>query len=607
MRITRAAVVSALAGVAALLASQFSVVRANSSFAGNWEGKMNDLPGLDLTIEEHDGKISGHIVFYYQERSDPNGPWHTAAEYPASLLAPHVEGKVLTFEVEHHKCHACAELGPNAKFRVELIAQNEARLWKLDDEAKSSDPGMKLVRKTDSPSTSVVQRSPADAQSPRAASASSFVGTWNGKQSDGAGLDLKIDEDDGKSAGFALLYSQVGGPLPLLTPHVDGKTLTFELQRHKCSQCEELGPNAKFLMERTGANEASLWMLDEKNNRSGAEVKLARQTDSAAWHDPSPHQVQFIIVEYNVRLEVLDWGGTGPPVVLLAGSGNTAHVFDDFAPKLAAFGHVYGITRRGYGESSHPDAGYTEERLAQDVLQVVDSLTLVKPVIVGHSAGGEELTRLGDDHSDRLGGLVYIDAAFDPADYPASNPDYMKLYQNLPAPMRDHHGPSDADRRSFEAYREWQERNGGAPFPEPELRNQFETKPDGSIGAYKASTSFIHNAIGEGALKRDYSKIRVPILAFFGMRCSEHTQANYACIEHPPHKAEYEPKSAQERAAKEAFDSATAAYVSRWEKNLQNAPGGVRTVDLPGSNHYMFLSNEADVLREIRAFLLGLH
>jgi hypothetical protein len=29
-----------------------------------WEGKMNDLPGIDLNIEEHDGKISGHIVFY---------------------------------------------------------------------------------------------------------------------------------------------------------------------------------------------------------------------------------------------------------------------------------------------------------------------------------------------------------------------------------------------------------------------------------------------------------------------------------------------------------------------------------------------------------------
>src|SRR5260370_30822844 len=88
------------------------------------------------------------------------------------------------------------------------------------------------------------------------------------------------------------------------------------------------------------------------------------------WQDPSKHQVQFVTVEDGVRLEVLDWGGTGRPVVLLAGSGNTAHVFDEFAPKLTSSYHVYGITRRGYGISTHPDSGYSEQRLAEDVLHV---------------------------------------------------------------------------------------------------------------------------------------------------------------------------------------------------------------------------------------------
>jgi len=56
----------------------------------------------------------------------------------------------------------------------------------------------------------------------------------------------------------------------------------------------------------------------------------------ASWRDPSPHAVRFVTVEKGVQLEVLDWGGSGRPVVLLAGGGNTAHVFDGFAPKLAA-------------------------------------------------------------------------------------------------------------------------------------------------------------------------------------------------------------------------------------------------------------------------------
>ena len=69
------------------------------------------------------------------------------------------------------------------------------------------------------------------------------------------------------------------------------------------------------------------------------------------WKDPSSHVSRFIAVGQDVRLEVLDWGGAGRPLVLLPGGGNTAHVFDNFAPKLTSDFHVYGITRRGFGES----------------------------------------------------------------------------------------------------------------------------------------------------------------------------------------------------------------------------------------------------------------
>lgn len=455
-----------------------------------------------------------------------------------------------------------------------------------------------------------IESPPVVAQSPGVSPASfSFAGTWEGQMGDSSQIDLNLHESGGKVRGTVLYYRQVGAPLPLLAPRVEGKTLTFEVERHQCESCAALASNAGFRMELTGTNQASLWRLDDQdpNETAGPEVKFVRQNDSASWRDPSPHQVQFVIVEYGVRLEVLDWGGTGRPVVLLAGSGNTAHIFDGFAPKLTGFCHVYGVTRRGYGQSSHPDAGYTEHRLAEDVLQVIDALRLLNPVLVGHSAGGEELTRLGDEHSDRLGGLVYLDAAFDPADLPASSPAYMALFRNLPAAMRDHPGPSASDRKSFHSYREWQQRDSAAPFPESELRNMFATNADGSVGDYKASTPFIHDAIGAGALPRDYSGIHVPVLAFFGMSCSKHPPADYACIEHPARKAEYQPKNAEELAAKEAFDSATAAYVDRWKENMQHVKSGLRIVDLPGANHYIFLSNEADVLRELRVFIAALH
>ena len=80
-----------------------------------------------------------------------------------------------------------------------------------------------------------------------------------------------------------------------------------------------------------------------------------KATQATAWPmptDSSPHTVQFVTVEPGVKLEVLDWGGTGRPLVFLASLGDTAHAFDKFAPKFIGKYHVYGITRRGFGESA---------------------------------------------------------------------------------------------------------------------------------------------------------------------------------------------------------------------------------------------------------------
>jgi non-heme chloroperoxidase len=319
---------------------------------------------------------------------------------------------------------------------------------------------------------------------------------------------------------------------------------------------------------------------------------LACAQTPIVWHDPSPHKVQFITVDKGVRLEVLDWGGTARPVVLLAGSGNTAHVFDDFAPKLSQFCHVYGITRRGFGASTHPDSGYDQQRLADDVLQVLDALKLIKPVVAGHSMSGEELTTLGDEHSDRLAGLVYLDATSDPTDYPGNSAAYTALFNKLPAAMRANGSKPDAsDLKSFQAFHDFKVRQNGFKYPEAQLRASFDQNPDGSVGSYNTSNE-VHNAIGRGALPRDYSRISVPILALFSS-----LSINYR----------YRPKDAQERVAIEKFDAATEVYVKRYKTNLLKAKGGVHFVDLPHADHYLFLSNEADVLREMLTFLTTLH
>jgi hypothetical protein len=44
--------------------------------------------------------------------------------------------------------------------------------------------------------------------------------------------------------------------------------------------------------------------------------------------DTTKHTVQFVSVEENVKLEVLDWGGSGQPMIFLAGMGDTAQYTD---------------------------------------------------------------------------------------------------------------------------------------------------------------------------------------------------------------------------------------------------------------------------------------
>jgi non-heme chloroperoxidase len=304
---------------------------------------------------------------------------------------------------------------------------------------------------------------------------------------------------------------------------------------------------------------------------------------AANWRDPSPHQVRWITIDSSVRLEVLDWGGSGPPLVLL-GCYLTAHVHDGFAPKLTNQFHVYGITRRGFGASDKPATGYSVQRSADDVLEILNSLNAQKSLLVGTSCAGQVLTMFVSQHSDRLSGLVYLDGASDPTT-PAHDPPEPDP-TTLPRPIR----PVPAsDRSSFEALTQ---RPGlKVTFPEAEWRQQFAENPDGSVGRSLMSLEIRQAITVDARVKPNYAGIRVPVLAIYQ---AQHPFEDVA--------AEFDIRNEQERAALHQQYAATRAMYTRWQQDLLAAVPTARIVELPGANLFMFLSNEADVLREIRAF-----
>ena len=132
-------------------------------------------------------------------------------------------------------------------------------------------------------------------------------------------------------------------------------------------------------------------------------------------------------------------------------------------------------------------------------------------------------------------------------------------------------------------------------FPESELRNCYEANPDGSMGDYKTADS-IFDSMDAGVRKRDYSGIRVPVLAFVTFPASAGNLMG----------GSYTAKNEQERAAMDESFKEVVGFIKQDEKKLQTEVPGARVVEMPGADHHVFLSNESDVLRELRRFLEGL-
>jgi non-heme chloroperoxidase len=305
------------------------------------------------------------------------------------------------------------------------------------------------------------------------------------------------------------------------------------------------------------------------------------------WRDPSPHQVRWITVDSSVRLELLDWGGSGPPLVLL-GCYLSAHAYDEFGPKLTNRFHVYGITRRGIGASDKPTAGYDVQRSVDDLREVLDTLGLQKSLVLGTSCAGQVQTLFAAQNTERVLGLVYLDGASDPtttaAEYSPPMPDLAALPRQV-APM------AGLDTSSFEAYRLALRRTRGFAFPEAELRQGFAANPDGSMGEPLLSPAIRRAITIDARIRPDYSRLRAPVLAIYQAQPPFDDLARDYVIHHD-----------EERAALRQMYDATRALYTLWQRQLLAAVPTARVVELPGANVFMFLTHEADVLREIRAF-----
>jgi pimeloyl-ACP methyl ester carboxylesterase len=276
----------------------------------------------------------------------------------------------------------------------------------------------------------------------------------------------------------------------------------------------------------------------------------------------------FVTVN-GVRLNYLDWGGTGDTILFLAGFNDSAHVFDGFAPQFTDRFHVLGLTRRGVGESDKPAGGYDTSTRVEDIRQFLDALDIRNVGLIGHSMAGDELTLFATRYPKRVAKLVYFDAAYDrtPESWVAGLGDPT----NRPGMMQ---------RMRMEAL--------GLPGASDIA---VEKMPPSDQWAILVAT---HRAVF--AFRPDYTKVRAPALAFYSVTANTHYPSHWL-----PENAD-----ASIRAKAEAWWQTKGHALMRVsvEQFRREIPCG-EIIELEDAQHYVFTGDTArDVALKTREFLL---
>lgn len=326
--------------------------------------------------------------------------------------------------------------------------------------------------------------------------------------------------------------------------------------------------------------------LDERARNAADKAERGRGDPPAACRDTTPHKTRFVRVERGVELEVVDWGGENKPqtMVLLTGLGDNAHVFDGFAQQFTDYFHVIGITRRGFAPSSQPKNGYDVETRARDDIAVLDALRIGRATFVGHSLAGSELAKLGEVYGNRVDKLVFLDAT--------------DLADRFSPSRAEPPGPGDLFSgdalKSLWAFQAASARYSSLRKPDAAVCNDAVFGPKGELLASR-TPDWVFDKLQQGVTgaenpRVDWARIVAPRLGIFAQYTPEGRQAWYWYL------------SAAEQAE---FDRAWPSIVAWHKDTIDKFANGnpTPTVRLYGVPHYVYINNEAEVVREMRRFL----
>jgi len=142
----------------------------------------------------------------------------------------------------------------------------------------------------------------------------------------------------------------------------------------------------------------------------------------------SDQPTSFFVEANGIRLSCQDWGGEGPPIVILHATGFLGLVYRPIALALRSAGRVYSYDQRGHGDSSRPaDGDYSWASTAADLKAFIVAMKLKGVRGLGHSAGATAIGSLAGAEPALVARAVLVEPVV--FDYEARDSVQNSLYE----------------------------------------------------------------------------------------------------------------------------------------------------------------------------------
>lgn len=238
-------------------------------------------------------------------------------------------------------------------------------------------------------------------------------------------------------------------------------------------------------------------------------------------HDPALDKtVELRGLEFHYR----EYGGQGRPVVLLHGVASSSRIWLLVGPRLGERDRVFALDQRGHGESAKPASGYDFPSVVADAAAFIETLGLDRPVVVGHSWGGNVAVELAATHPDAVAGLVLVDGGFMEI---SARPDatWERAEKEMAPPDLTHLTPE----RLVEMARQWELGPIWSNEIEAALLGNFEVTEAGTIRPRLSRENHMQvvRALWDQRVSALYERVKCPVLFAVAERKMEGRQAQW--------------------------------------------------------------------------------